>query len=360
MMAAVAVLPGQRDSLHVRDDVPRPRARGAEVLVRVLETGLCGTDRDIHRGLYGEAPFGSDYLVLGHESLGRVEWCPEDSGLGAGDLVVPTVRRACPENCRACVSDQNDMCITGHFRERGIRGLHGFMCEAYTESPQYLIRLPEALRASAVLMEPLSIVEKGVEQALRFHQRLTWQPRKAVVLGAGTVGLLAALVLRLRGLDVHVASRNPEGSARDSLLREAGIRYTSTAAAPIESLRQRVGRIDIVFEATGATAVVAPSMGILGPNGVCVLSSITPGEERVEMDLAAWNREMVLGNKLVFGTVNAGRRHFEAGVRDMEAAEQRFPGWLSRLITRRLPYTDARRALEKRREDVKTVLEFAR
>jgi threonine dehydrogenase-like Zn-dependent dehydrogenase len=357
-MGAVAVLPGKRDSLHVRSDVPPPRARGGDVLVRVLETGVCGTDREIGEGLYGEAPFGSDYLILGHENLGRVEWCPEGSGLEAGELVVATVRRGCPENCRACVSDQTDMCLTGHFRERGIRGLHGFMCEVYAESPQYLIRLPSGLRPGAVLLEPLSIVEKGIEQALRFQQRVTWQPRKAVVLGAGPVGLLAALVLRLRGLDVHVASRDPEDGPRDLLLREVGIRYVGTTGTPVETLAQKVGRIDVVFEATGATAMVVPSMRILGPNGVCVLSSVTPAEGRVEVDVAAWNREMVLGNKAAFGSVNAGRRHFEAGVRDMEAAEQRFPGWLSRMITRRLPFTEAARAIEKRPHDIKTVLEF--
>ncbi|HET8644971.1 MAG TPA: glucose 1-dehydrogenase [Vicinamibacteria bacterium] len=360
-MGAVAVVPGRRDSLHVRGDVPAPRAQGDEVLVRVLETGVCGTDAEIHQGLYGQAPEGCDYLVLGHENLGRVDWCPAAAGLRKGDLVVSTVRRGCPERCRACVSDQNDMCLTGHFLERGIGGLHGFMCEVYAESPLYLVRLPEALRAAAVLLEPLSIVEKGVEQALRFHQRVTWQPRKAVVLGAGPVGLLAALVLRLRGLEVHVASRDPEGSARDHLLREVGVRYVSTGGDPdLAGLAERVGRIDVVFEATGATAVVVPSMRILGPNGVCILSSVTPGRKALEVDVAGWNREMVLGNRLAFGTVNAGRRHFEAGVRDMEAAEERFAGWLARLVTRRRPYQEAAAALEKGPDDVKVVLEFSR
>jgi threonine dehydrogenase-like Zn-dependent dehydrogenase len=188
--------------------------------------------------------------------------------------------------------------------------------------------------------------------------------RMDVVATMGAVAVVpgrreSLLVLRLRGLDVHVASRGREGGAPDLLLREAGIRYASTASAPLEALRQRVGRIDLVFEATGATEIVVPAMRMLGPNGVCVLSSVTPGEQRVEVDVGTWNREMVLGNTLVFGTVNAGRRHFEAGARDMEAAEQRFPGWLPRLITRRLPFTDAPRALDKRPEDIKTVLEFA-
>jgi threonine dehydrogenase-like Zn-dependent dehydrogenase len=196
-MGAVAVVPGTKDSLHVRKDVPAPERQGDDVLVRVLEAGVCGTDAEIHQGLYGEAPAQSPYLVLGHENLGVIEWCPPGSGLSLGDLVVATVRRGCAQRCRACVSDQNDMCLTGSFTERGIRGRHGFMCERYAESADYLIRLPPSLRRVAVLMEPTSVVEKGIEQALRFQQRVTWQARKAVVLGAGPVGLLAALVLRI-------------------------------------------------------------------------------------------------------------------------------------------------------------------
>ena len=358
-MGAVAVLPGTRESLHVRNDVPVPERGADDVLVRVVEAGVCGTDVEIHQGLYGQAPDGIPYLVLGHENLGIVDATPSGGGLSAGDLVVSTVRRGCPERCRACVSDQNDMCLTGNFRERGIRGLHGFMCERYSESPRFLVRLPPPLRPVAVLMEPLSIVEKGIEQALRFYQRVTWQPRKAVVLGAGPVGLLAALVLRLRGLEVYVAALEPEGGARDALLREAGIGYISTGSNPIATLPEQLGRIDVVFEATGASAVVVPAMRILGPNGVCILSSVTGGQKMLEVDVAVWNREIVLGNRLAFGTVNAGRRHFEMGVRDMEAAEARFPGWMARLITRRIPYLEAPRALERRPDDIKTVLEFA-
>jgi threonine dehydrogenase-like Zn-dependent dehydrogenase len=357
-MNAVAVIPGQRGSLHVRDNAPDPRPAAGEVVVRVLEAGVCGTDVEIHEGLYGQAPPGSPFLILGHENLGVVEEGPADAGLSAGDLVVSTVRGPCPQACRACVSDQNDMCLTGNFVERGIKGLHGFMSERYCEAPRYLVRLPAALRPVAVLMEPTSVVEKGIEQAFRIQQRLAWEPRKAVVFGAGPVGLLAALVLRLRGLDVWVAALEPEGSAKAKIVEDAGMRYVSTAATPIESLPSKVGRIDVVFEATGAAAVVFPSMGILGPNGVCILSSVTGGAKKLEVDAATWNREMVLGNRLAFGTVNAARRHFELGVRDLEAAEQRFPGWLARLLTRRIPFTEATKALARTPDDIKIVLEF--
>jgi threonine dehydrogenase-like Zn-dependent dehydrogenase len=358
-MKAVAVLPGTRDSLHVRDDAPEPHPAEGEVLVRVLEAGICGTDAEIHQGLYGTAPAGSSFLILGHENLGVVEAAPAESGLSEGDLVVATVRRGCPEGCRACVSDQNDMCLTGHFLERGIGGLHGFMCESYCESPRYLIRLAPGLRAVGVLLEPMSIVQKGIEQALRIQQRVAWEPRKAVVIGAGPIGILAALALRLRGLEVHVASLGPATSARARLLAQADIRYVSTAAVPLNQLPSVIGTIDLVFEATGAAAVVFDSMRLLGPNGICILSSVTPAGKTLDTDVGAWNREMVLGNKLAFGTVNAGRRHFEAGARDLLAAQALYPGWLARLITRRMPFGEAKRALTREPDGVKTVLEFA-
>jgi len=357
-MKAVAVVAGTRESLHVRDDAPEPRLQPGEALVRVLEAGVCGTDVEIHQGLYGAAPPGSSFLILGHENLGVVESAPPDCGLAAGDVVVSTVRRGCPEACRACVSDQNDMCLTGHFLERGIGGLHGFMSERYAESPRYLIRLPRRLRSVGVLMEPMSVVQKGIDQAFRIQQRVSWDARKAVVIGAGPVGLLAALALRLRGLEVHVASLEPESSPKAKLLGEVEIRYVSTATTPIDRLPGRIGKIDLVFEATGASSVVFAAMRLLGPNGICVLSSVTPVGKTLDADVGAWNREMVLGNRLAVGTVNAGRRHFEAGARDLQAAEALFPGWLGRLITRRLPFGEAPSAMTRAADDIKTVLEF--
>jgi threonine dehydrogenase-like Zn-dependent dehydrogenase len=357
-MRAIAVIPGKHGSAHLRDDAPDPSPAPGDVVVRVLEAGVCGTDVEIHEGDYGEAPAGSPFLILGHENLGVVESSPAGAHVQPGDLVVATVRRPCPDLCPPCASGQNDMCTTGNFKERGIRGLHGFMSERYTESPDYLVKLPSQLQPFAVLMEPMSVVQKGIDHAYRIQQRLSWEPRTAVVLGAGPVGILAAASLRLRGLDVTVAAREVEGSAKDRLLGEAGIRYVSTATVPLEELARTTGPIDIAFEATGATPVVFPAMRLLGPDGVCILSSVTGGSTAISVDLATWNREMVLGNRVVFGTVNAGRRHFESGARDLESAEARLPGWLSRLITRRLPFTDVAQALVRRHEDIKTVLLF--
>lgn len=357
-MRAVAVIPGNHKSLHVRDDAPDPVPTDGEALVRVLEAGVCGTDVEIHEGLYGRAPDGHPFLILGHENLGVVETSPSGSNVRAGDLVVATVRRPCPESCAPCAAGENDMCLTGHFLERGIGGLHGFMAERYAESPRYLVKIPEALRDVAVLLEPMSVVQKGIDHAFRIQQRLSWDPKAAVVVGAGPIGILAAASLRLRGFEVTVAALEPEGGAKDALLAEAGIRYVSTSTTPLESLAAKAGRIDLVFEATGATAVVFPAMRLLGPDGICVLSSVTGGQKSIGVDLATWNREMVLGNRVVFGTVNAGRRHFEAGVRDLETMEGRLRGWASRLITRRVPFTEAPAALVREPGDVKTVLTF--
>ena len=356
-MRAVTVTPGQAGSLRVRD-VPDLQPGGAEAVVRVLQAGLCGTDAEITAGLYGEAPSGESYLVLGHENLGVVESAPTGSSLAPGDLVVCTVRRPCPEACLPCRTGQNDMCLTGHYLERGIQGLHGFMSERYADDPANMIRVPARLREAAVLVEPMTVGQKTLEQAFRIQQRLSWQPRQAVVLGAGPVGILAAAAMRLRGLEVTVASREAEGSAREALLRAAGIGYVSTASTAIEDLPRRLGPIDIVLEATGAASVIAPAVRILGRNGVCVLASVTEVGRNREIDLGAWNREMVLGNRLVFGTVNAARRHFEAAVADLATAEERLPGWMARLITRRFPFADAPRALVREPESIKTVLDF--
>jgi len=358
-MRAVAVVPGVPNSLHVRDDVRDPEAGAGDALVRVLETGVCATDVDIAEGLFGQGPAGSTFLILGHENLGVVERSPAGADLEPGDLVVSTVRRPCPEGCVPCVSDQNDMCLTGHYAERGILGLHGFMAERYAESLRYLVKLSPLIRPFGVLLEPMSVVEKGIEQAFRAQERLAWNPRRAAVLGAGPIGMLAAATLRLRGLEVHVAALEPAGSFKDQHLAKAGIRYYCAASTPIESLPSQVGPIDLVFEATGATAVVFPAIRILARNGVCILSSVTSGESRVPIDLATWNREMVLGNRLILGTVNAARRHFEMGARDLELAEQRLPGWMAQLVTRHVPFTDAPAALHRRPEDIKIVLSFS-
>lgn len=356
-MKAVAVTPGEKRSAALRE-VPVPAPGEGEVLVRVLEVGIDGTDAEIDEGLYGEAPAGEDHLIIGHESLGRVEKAGAGvEDLGPGDLVAATVRR--PGGCLNCRAGESDMCLDGDYTERGITGRHGFMAEAYVERPEFLVKVPPAFRRFAVLLEPLSIVEKGIAHGFEIQRRLTWEPRTALVLGAGTFGLLAALVLSHLGLEVTLASREePDalGPKRD-LLEEMGARYRSTAADPISELPRRLGNIDLIFEATGSSQVAFQAMKILGVNGVLCLTGITGGDRIIEVPADQINLGLVLGNKVVFGSVNAHRRHFELGLRHFGELERKWPGLLSRFITERLPLVAFREGLDRRRDHVKVVLE---
>ena len=357
-MRAVAVIPGTRNSLHVIDQAPDPHPAEHEALVRVLEAGICGTDAEIHQGRYGVAPADSPFLILGHENLGVIETAPSGSALVPGDLVVATVRRPCPDACAPCRAGQNDMCLTGNYRERGIQGLHGFMSERYAEDPYYLVKLPPSLRDFAVLVEPMTVIQKGLDHAFRIQDRFAWAPHRAVVLGAGTVGILAAAALRLRGFEATVVSREPGDTPKVAFLAEAGIRYRTTGGLPTGRWLQDIGPADLVFEATGAAAVIFPALSLLAPGGVGILASVTDGVHQPEVDVARWNRDMVLGNRVVFGTVNAARRHFEGAVRDLLEAEIRLPGWTRRIITGKVPFAEARSVLQRRPGDIKTVLRF--
>ncbi|MFQ5859656.1 MAG: glucose 1-dehydrogenase [Anaerolineae bacterium] len=358
-MKAIAVIPGRANSVQLVD-LPRPELHEHGVLVRVLRVGVDGTDREINQAEYGEAPAGSDVLVLGHESFGRVESVGDHVGsIHPGDYVVATVRR--PDDCINCCYGEYDMCIKGDYRERGIKGEHGFLSEYYLETPEYLVRVPPALGHVGVLLEPLSIVEKGIRQAYKIQERMVWQPQQALVLGAGTIGLLATFVLRLRGLEVYTLAKSPKPNLPAEIAEAAGATYLSAETDPMPGLDEKLGQIDIVFEATGYSPLAFQAMKVLGNNGVLILSSVTGGERTAEIPTDLVNLEMVLGNKVVVGTVNANRTYFEMGVQDMAAMEERWPGLLSRLFTHRLrgleSYREMMDLLENARDAIKIVVE---
>jgi glucose 1-dehydrogenase len=334
---AVAVHPGKAGTAHLAD-VQEPSLEsipdGRGVLVRVLRVGLDGTDREINEGQYGAAPEGDDYLVLGHESLGVVETVgPAVSELSPGDHVVARVRRAGSSLYDRL--DMPDMTTDDEYLEHGISRVHGFLTERYVEEPRYLVRVPPALREVGVLLEPTSVVEKGVHQAYEIQRRLrVWEPRRAAVLGAGTIGLLAALVLRNRGLEVVTFGLEEPPFLNSQLVEALGASYVSTRARTIPEIAEEHGEFDLIFEATGFSPLVFEAMCLLlGKNGVIVLSSVTGGSKRVDVPSDAINLDFVLGNKVMVGTVNANRLHFEEGVRDLAIAEAQYPGWLSRLLT---------------------------
>ncbi len=349
-MKALTVVPRTPGSGAVRD-VSDPVARDGETMVEVVRVGLCGTDAEIERGEYGSAPPGSDLLVLGHESLGRIA---DDRGpLAKGTLVVASVRR--PDGCPNCECGEQDMCLWGRFTERGIGGLHGYCAERYAERPEYLFPVDPYLEPVAVLLEPLTVSEKGIRHLWAAQRRMTvWEPKTALVTGAGPVGILAAVALRLRGLEVTVVERTHK-AARGELLGRIGASYAATERDPLSSL----GGFDVALEATGSSAVAFGAIELLDPNGAIVLTSVTGGGRRIELPADELNQRIVLRNLLVLGSVNANALDFRQGITDLGAAEKHWPGFLGSLITRRVPLADAASALPHDPAQIKTVVEIA-
>jgi threonine dehydrogenase-like Zn-dependent dehydrogenase len=356
-MKAIVVRPGEPDSISMRD-MPDPEMSDDQVAVKMLRVGLCGTDREIYRGLYGEPPAGETFLILGHENLGVVEEVGRRvRGFAAGDIVVSTVRRPCGQ-CANCDAGESDSCSSGEYEERGILRRHGFMAEYYTEDPAYLTRLPQTLEPIGVLLEPMSVVEKGIDQAFLLQRRLVWKPALAVVLGAGPVGLLGAAALRARGQRTVVVSREPATDVAARIAVQLGAEYVSVAETPIVDLPGRIGRPDLVLEATGSAAVAFDAMEILAPNGVLCLLSVTGGSGTNEEPIDRINQRLVLGNQVVFGSVNANSRHFAMGVEHFAKIEEMTPGTLRRLLTDRLPWQDFRTWFTRRVTGIKATLEL--
>ena len=335
-MKAIAVFPGKPNSIHLAEltkpsvsDVPNGRG----VLVKVLRVGVDGTDKEINAAEYGAAPEGYDFLVTGHEGFGRVEAVGSNvTELRPGDYVVATVRR--PGRSLYDQIGTYDMTTDDTYYERGINLRHGFLAEYYVDDPEYIVKIPQSLKEVAVLLEPTTVVEKGIAQAYEIQRRLkVWHPRRAAVMGAGTIGLLATLALRLRGLEVTTFGLTRKPYRNSDLIEAIGARYQSTADVPLMEGSKKYGPFDIIFEATGYSPVVFDSMQALGRNGVLVLSSVTGGNRKVEVPADRINLEFVLGNKVMVGTVNANREYFEMGVRDMAQAEAEYPGWLGQLLT---------------------------
>ncbi|MBA3474158.1 MAG: glucose 1-dehydrogenase [Rubrobacter sp.] len=365
-MKAVAVFPGKADSMHLAD-LPEPSVddvpNGRGVLVEVLRVGVDGTDEEINAGEYGAAPKGYDFLVTGHESFGRVlEVGPNVRDLRPGDHVTATVRR--PGASIYDLIGAYDMTTDDTYYERGINLLHGFLTERYVEDPDYIVKVPAALKEVGVLMEPVSIVEKGIEQAYEIQRRLgIWRPRRAAVVGAGSLGLLATLVLRLRGLEVTTLARTDPPTPNSELVEALDARYESTHELPLSQAAEKYGPFDLIFEATGASSVAFEGMEALGKNGVLVLTGISGGDRKIEVPGDHILTGFVLGNKVAVGTVNANRRYFERGVQDVALAEARYPGWLERLLTHPVRGLDGHaemvHLLNEEKDAIKVVVEVA-
>ncbi|TDD26947.1 theronine dehydrogenase [Actinomadura sp. KC06] len=346
-MRALTVLPENRGSLAVTD-VPDPEPGENDLLVDGVAVGVCGTDREIAAGEYGWAPPGRDRLVIGHESLGRVRDAPSGSGFAPGDLVVGVVRRPDPEPCGACAHGEFDMCRNGRYTERGIKEIDGYASRSWTVEADYAVTLDPRLAEVGVLMEPTTIVAKAWDQIEKVGARGWFEPRRALVTGAGPIGLLAALLGVQRGLDVHVLDQVADGP-KPRLVADLGATYHH------EGLEEAVAgaKPDIVIEATGVSQLVFGAMANNAAYGIVCLTGVSSAGRHVEVDAGALNRDIVLENDAIIGSVNANLGHYAAAARALAAADL---DWLGRLISRRVPLERYEEAFTPHPDDVKVVI----
>jgi threonine dehydrogenase-like Zn-dependent dehydrogenase len=364
-MKAVAVNPGKPGSIHL-EDVPKPSVDdipgGRGVLVRVLRVGVDGTDKEINAAEYGAAPAGDDFLIIGHENFGVVEEVGANvpDTIHPGTFVVASVRR--PGASLYGAIGLQDFTTDDVYYERGINLLHGYLTEHYVEDADFVFPLPASLRDVGVLLEPTTVAEKGINHAYEIQRRLKiWQPRRAAILGSGTIGLMMALAARLRGLELTVFSLPQKPYRNADLVEELGGVYVSSAESTLTEVSGRRGPFDLIMDATGFSPIVWDAAEVLGKNGVLVLSSITGGDRKAEINSDRINQSFVLGNKVMVGTVNASPADFRSGVDDLIKAEAVFPGWLGKLLTTPIHglenYEQMIRALTEDRDAIKVFVE---
>lgn len=368
-MKAVAIYPATHEVKLI--DVAEPRVtHPTDVRVRVLEVGICGTDKELCQFKYGTPPAGTDRLVIGHESLGEVvEVGAAVTRVQVGDLVVPMVRRPCAHaDCLACTAGRQDFCYTGDYTERGIKERDGFMTELVVDDERYMNVVPRALRDVGVLVEPLTIAEKALAQIRQIQERLPWacpatpgkhdgRCHRAVVLGAGPVGLLGAMALVADGFETYVYSRGGADSPRGRVARDIGATFIEAETTTVAALPAQVGGIDVVYEATGASTLAFDVLTALGTNGIFVFTGVPGRRAPVEVDTDLLMRNLVLQNQVVLGSVNASRADFEAAIRDLALFKERWPQALAALITGRFPIDAyAGQLLEQPPDAIKNVI----
>jgi threonine dehydrogenase-like Zn-dependent dehydrogenase len=367
-MRAVGVVPGEREVRLIEHRTPKI-AGANQVKIRSLEVGVCGTDREICTFVYGSPPDGFDYLVLGHESLGEViEVGSGVSQFKPGDLVVPSVRRPCRHaHCLACREDKQDFCYTGDFTERGIKMTHGFLTEFYVDEEKYLTCVPSELRDVAVLVEPLTVAEKGLAQVRKIQQRLPWidpktpasqfgSGKNALVLGAGPVGILGAMLLIVNGFKTCVYSRSKAPNPKSELLESIGAKYISCEIENVDQLAERVGNIDLVYEAVGTAKISYDVLRVLGLNGIYVFTGIPAPRPAIGIEADTIMRNLVLKNQVVVGTVNADREAFAGAIHDLGIFLQRWPQALRSIITGRYRIDQYRDLLLGKATGIKNVI----
>jgi threonine dehydrogenase-like Zn-dependent dehydrogenase len=329
-------------------DVPEPPIQEGSIVLEMVAIGICGTDIDIINGDYGWPVPGSRDLIIGHESLGRVIEAPPGCGLVVGDLAMGIVRRPDPEPCANCAIGEWDMCRNGNYTERGIKGRNGYCSERFRIEPEFAVKVDSRLGQLGVLIEPASVVAKAWEQIYRIGTRATFAPKRVLVMGAGPIGLLAALLGRQKGLEIHVLDQMKEGPKPD-LVRELGGIYHSD----ISELKALAGKIDVVLECTGVPQLFFEGTSLLASDGILCLTGVSSGAREIKIDMGTLDRSIVLGNQVIFGSVNAAKRHYTQAMHALVEAD---PKWLERLISRRIPLTRWQEALMKKTDDIKTII----
>ena len=347
-MKAITVEPHTPESARL-EEVPEPDVHGGSVLVEAIAVGVCGTDVEIVEGKYGWSPPGKARLVLGHESLGRVVDPGPTGGFRKGDLVVGIVRRPDPVPCPNCAVGEWDMCRNGQYTERGIKGIDGFMSERWRIEPEYAMKVDASLGMLGVLLEPTTVVTKAWEQVLAVGNRAFWEPHNVLVTGAGPIGLLAALVAKQRGLEVHVLDRFESGP-KPEIVRALGATYHTGAASGLGF------QPDVIVECTGVGQVIADSLEAVGAGGIVCLTGVGTGGRTVGFSTGEMAATMVLNNNVVVGSVNANKRHWYKAGQVLAYADR---GWLARLVTRREPPQAFARALQRQPDDIKVVVQFS-
>lgn len=347
-MKALTIIPGKANSARVQD-VPEPSTDYGSILVDALELGICGTDFELISAEYGWAPPGSDHLIIGHESLGRVADAPPNSGFKKGDLVAGIVRRPDPVPCLACAAGEWDMCRNGRYTERGIKEVNGFASERWRIEPNFAICLDPSLGDLGVLMEPASVLAKAWDEITRIGERAAWAPKTVLVTGAGPIGLLGALMGAQRGLEVHVLDRVTSGP-KPELVKQLGGRYHAGEVSKIGL------HPDIILECTGVASVIAETMYQLGNYGILCLAGVSSHGQKIDLDLGDINRSMVLDNQVIFGTVNANRNHWQSAAKSLLKADR---SWLARLISRKEKFSNWEKALQRHPDDIKVVIDLA-
>jgi threonine dehydrogenase-like Zn-dependent dehydrogenase len=346
-MKALTVKPKVQNTMSLRD-LPEPTLLTGELLCDLVAVGICGTDVDISKGLYGTAPADSEYLIIGHESLGRVIKAPPKSEFKTGDLVVGIVRRPDPIPCANCAVGEWDMCQNGLYQERGIKGLHGFASERFSIEEKYALKIDEHLGIAGVLLEPASVVAKAWQQSVFLKSRSKVKPTKALITGAGPVGLLAAMMGMQYGLEVHVFDRNTDGP-KGLAVKNLGATYYSE----YDQIKKSNLSFDITIECTGVSEVILNLIESLKPDGVLCLAGISNGGVKFPVDVGALNLNIVLQNEIIFGSVNANRQHYTQAAAALAKADL---NWLNALITRKVPFKDWQSGFVKEKLDIKNIL----